>query len=217
MPAVDVDRYIAEHRPAWSRLEELTQRAGRGPQRLQPRELPEFVRLYLRVSSQLSTVRMVYGDPTLTAELTSLVAAAGAVVYGTRARTLRTVGAFFTTTFPAAVWHARRPVLASAAMLLVAGLIMGIWLGVSPTAVEVSAPPEVREAYIEHEFEDYYSSRPAGQFASEVFTNNVGVAIRAFAGGILLCVGTAYVLLLNGAYFGQVAGLFHAAGAAGNR
>ena len=70
----------------------------------------------------------------------------------------------------------------------------------------------MREAYVNEDFESYYSSEPAAQFASEVFVNNVQVAIYAFAAGILLCGVTAYILVTNGANVGVAAGLFAAAG-----
>ena len=70
----------------------------------------------------------------------------------------------------------------------------------------------MREAYVNEDFESYYSSEPAAQFASEVFVNNVQVAIYAFAAGILLCGLTAYILVTNGANVGVAAGLFAAAG-----
>ena len=52
-------------------------------------------------------------------------------------------------------------------------IAIGAWLAVSPDAVAVSAPDYVREAYIETDFEAYYSSEPAAQFASKVFVNNI--------------------------------------------
>lgn len=42
--------------------------------------------------------------------------------------------------------------------------------------------------------------------------NNIQVAILAFAAGILLCLGAAYILVFNGANVGVAAGLFVAAG-----
>jgi uncharacterized membrane protein SpoIIM required for sporulation len=44
-------------------------------------------------------------------------------------------------------------------------------------------------------------------FAAEIFTNNIGVTFYAFAGGLLLGVGSLYVLLQNGVMLGVVAGL----------
>ena len=91
-------------------------------------------------------------------------------------------------------------------------IAIGTWLAHSPKAVEATAPAAVREAYVNEDFESYYSSEPAAQFASEVFVNNVQVAIYAFAAGILLCGVTAYILVTNGANVGVAAGLFAAAG-----
>jgi len=209
---VDVDRYIATNAPAWDRLAELTGRAQRGVGRLPAADLDELVRLYQRVASHLSYAQTYYRDPALTAKLSGLVARSAAVVYGTRPRTLRVVARFFASTFPAAVWHLRWFVLAATLASLVPALAFGVWIGHSTAAVEAAGPPAVREAYVNHDFEHYYSSEPAAAFASKVFSNNVQVAFLAFALGVLLCVGTVYVLVTNGAQLGLVAGLFAAVG-----
>ena len=211
---MDVDSYIRANQPVWARLDELTARAGRGVGRLSAAELDELVKLYLRVSTHLSYARTFYRDPALTASLTGRVARSGAVVYGTRSRTLRAVGRFFAVTFPAALWHVRHFVLVSVALLFVPALAFGIWIANSPAALEATGPEAVREAYVQEDFEDYYSSAPAAAFASQVFTNNVRVAILAFAGGIAFCLLTAAILIMNGAQVGVAAGLFVAVGEA---
>ena len=211
---MDVDSYIRTNQPVWSRLDQLTARAGRGVGRLSAAELEELVQLYLRVSTHLSYARTFYRDPALTASLTGRVARSGAVVYGTRSRTLRAVGRFFAVTFPAAMWHVRHFVAVSAVLLFVPALAFGIWIAGSPTALEATGPDAVRQSYVDEDFEDYYSSAPAAAFASQVFTNNVRVAVLAFASGIAFCVLTALLLVFNGAGIGVAAGLFHAAGEA---
>ncbi|HET7516816.1 MAG TPA: stage II sporulation protein M, partial [Actinomycetes bacterium] len=209
---MDIDRYIATNGPVWTRLAELTGRAQRGVGRLSAAELDELVRLYQRVAGHLSYAQTYYRDPALTAKLSGLVARAGSVVYGSRPRTLRAFGRFFTVSFPAAVWHARWFVVVATLATLLPAAGLGLWLANSPAAVEAAAPPAVREAYVNRDFEAYYSSAPAAQFASQVFSNNVLVAFQAFALGIFFCVGTLYVLVMNGANLGLVAGLFAAVG-----
>src|SRR5437763_6141883 len=209
---MDVDTFLTTNQPAWDRLTALVSRTGRGVGRLSPDELEELVVLYQRASTHLSYARTTYHDPALSATLSGLVARAGAVVYGSRPRTLRAVGRFYATTFPAAVWYSRRFVAASAALFLVPAFAVGLWLANSPAAVEASGPKAVREAYVNHDFQDYYRSAPAGEFASEVFTNNVQVSIMAFAGGIAFCLLTVFVLMFNGAYVGVAGGLFVAVG-----
>ncbi|HUQ63728.1 MAG TPA: stage II sporulation protein M [Acidimicrobiales bacterium] len=212
---MDVDQFLVTNQPSWARLDELVGRAGHGVGRLSPSELEELVRLYQRVSSHLSYARTYYYDPALTDTLTRRVARANAVIYGTRSRTWRAIVQFLVVTFPAAVWHSRRFVIASAALLFIPALALGVWIANSTEAVNATAPAEVRQALIEREFEDYYSSEPAAAFTSKVFTNNVQVAILAFAFGVCFCLPTAFLLIYNGANVGVAAGLFAAAGQQG--
>jgi uncharacterized membrane protein SpoIIM required for sporulation len=209
---VDIDQYIASNAPVWERLAQLTVRAERGAGRLDAAQLEELVELYQRVATHLSFARTRYRDPALTAKLSGLVARSGAVVYGARPRTARAIGRFFAVTFPAAVWHVRWFIVVAAVVSILPAVGFGVWLANSPAAVEASAPAAVREAYVNHDFEAYYSSAPASEFATSVFANNVQVAFVAFALGILLCVGTAYVLISNGAGLGVALGLFAAVG-----
>jgi len=209
---VDLDRYIAEHRPAWDRLGHLARRARRGPHRLSPAELDELVVLYQRASGHLSHVRAAYADPALTASLTRTVASANAVVYGARRPARAAVRDFVLVAFPAAVWRIRRFVAVAAALTLLPGIAVGAWIANSDAALDASAPEAMRAAYVEDDFAAYYSSEPASQFAAEVTFNNIQVSITAFALGILACVGTAGILVFNGANVGVAGGLFHAVG-----
>jgi len=208
---MDIDRYLAKNQATWARLEDLTGRARR-PKDLRPEELAELVDLYQVAGSQLSAARTRYDDPILTAHLTRLVASAHSVIYGTRPRTWRSLARFFTHTFPAAVWRSRWFVVAAIVLTFAPALAVGTWIANSDRALEASAPDAVREAYVAEDFEAYYKSEPAAQFATEVFINNIQVAIYAFAAGILVCGVSAFILAFNGANVGVAAGLFAAAG-----
>ncbi len=209
---MDIDRFIATNEPSWERLKVLTGRAQRGVSNLSPDELDELVSLYQRASTHLSYAQTYFADAGLTLRLSQLVAGAGSIIYGTHPRTLRGFARFFTDTLPASLWHLRRYVLVSAVLTFAPALIMGIWLAHSPHAVEATAPAALRQAYVQHDFRAYYSSQPAAAFATTVYTNNVRVAIIAFAAGVILCLPTAYILVVNGANLGIAAGLFAAAG-----
>src|SRR3954452_7213094 len=209
---MDVDTFLATNQTSWDRLSSLVGRASRRVRRVSPNELEELVSLYQRTATHLSYARTTYRDPALTATLSSLVARAGAVVYGSRPRTLRALGHFFAVTFPAAVWYSRRFIAVSAALLLVPAFAVGLWVANSPRAVEATGPKAVREAYVNQDFEQYYKSEPASEFASHVFTNNVQVSIYAFAAGIAFCLPTAFILMFNGASVGVAGGLFASVG-----
>lgn len=209
---MDIDRFITRNRASWDRLDEL---AGRGTKRrggLSPAEVDELVRLYQQVSAHLSHARAAYNDAALTGRLTRLVSRANGVIYGARPRARGAVRDFFAWRFPAAVYQSGRFIAASAALLLVPAVAMAIWLATSDAAIDATGPEALREAYLQEDFEAYYSSQSAADFTSQVTVNNIQVSLLAFAGGILLCLPSAALMIINGASIGVAAGLFADAG-----
>ncbi|MGI8493245.1 MAG: stage II sporulation protein M [Acidimicrobiales bacterium] len=211
-----VDEFIVWHQGEWARLETLVRRARRlRRHRLDPAELDELTSLYQRSAGHLSYATTNFADPGLIARLSRLVGDAAALIYGARRPNRRAPVRFFTDTFPNAVWQLRRMVLLSAVLTFVPALAVGAWFANSPSAIDASTPAALRQAYVQHEFADYYTSEPAAAFAAQVYTNNVRVGALAFASGILAGVPTVYLLVSNGANVGEAAGLFTAAGQAG--
>jgi uncharacterized membrane protein SpoIIM required for sporulation len=211
---VDVDAFITANRDTWERLDVLVARAQGDVRRLDAAALDELVRLHLRTSSHLSTVRTHLGDADLAAHLSVLIARSAAVVHGTRARSWRNVATAIGRTFPAAVWHLRVHVVVATVAFLGVAVVTGAWLATSPRAVDAALPEPLRTAYVEDDFEAYYSEQPAAVFGAQVFTNNARVGALAFAVGIAWGVPTLYVLALNGVNVGIAAGVFHDAGEA---
>jgi uncharacterized membrane protein SpoIIM required for sporulation len=209
---MDIDRFIARNEPTWQRLGELVALGRRGVRRLGPAGVDELVMLYQRTSAHLSFARTSYSDRALVSRLTTLVAAASGVVYGRRSRSLRAFARFWALVFPGAVWHCRRTIAASAALFAGTWFVVAVWVGTSGTALEASAPAAARQAYVSEDFEAYYSSGPAGEFATRITINNIMVGFIAFAGGILLGVGTIVSMASQGYQFGQVNGWFIAVG-----
>jgi uncharacterized membrane protein SpoIIM required for sporulation len=208
---VNLDRFVALNQPTWQRLSDL---AGRRPDDLTADDIAQFIDDYQRTSTHLSTARRAYGDPALTARLSRLVATAGSTLYGTRARTLASIGRFATETFPAAMWHLRWYVLTATAIFMGVAVGLGAWVAVSPRALEAAIPLAVQDALIAGDFVEYYSDRPSGQFFAEVGLNNIQVGFLAFAVGIAAGLPTVYVLVINAANVGFAGGLFHARGVA---
>src|SRR5215204_1693747 len=166
-------------------------------------QLEEMIQLYQRASAQLSHARTYYRDPSLTAQLTRIVANASTVIYGSRPRTWRSLGSFFTSTFPASVYLNRRFVALASAIFLIPALVVMLWLVSSPDALDASGAPEERQLYAEEQFESYYSNQPSAVFAAFVGFNNVRVSFIAFAGGAAAMVPGALLLAANGYIFGS--------------
>jgi uncharacterized membrane protein SpoIIM required for sporulation len=209
---VNIDGFITTHSDDWRRLDELMASVN-GRRRLPAAQVDELVRLYERVSTHLSIARTRYDDHALNVALTRRVSRARALIYGSRTGTWRDMARFFTDEFPGAVWESRWAILVSFLLFMVPAVASAVWLANSPAALYAAQPdPALREAYVEEDFEAYYSSQPAAQFASFVTVNNIRVSILAFAGGVLACVPTVLVMALNGFNGGGAAGMFAAAG-----
>lgn len=206
---MDIDAFVAAHQGAWFRLQQLTERARR-VRDVSPDELDELIHLYQRVGANLATARVEYAaDTAVVNRLTLLVADAHGVLYGQRdVEVGRGLRHFVGVTFPEAIWHIRRYIVAAALFMLVPWAAMQIWISVSPQAYEASGPEAATQQYVNQDFEDYYSNQPSQNFATQVFLNNVRVAFLAFAAGALLCVFTIALLVWNGANVGVAGGLF---------
>jgi len=209
---VDIDRYLLQNQPGWDRLAELSGRARWHRSSLTAAEIDELVALYQRTSAQLSHVRTTYRDPELIARLTRLVAGASAAIYGQRSRPARTFGRFFADTFPAAVWHLRRFVLIAALATFLPTIGVAVWLTHDQSALDRSASPAYRQAYVEDRFEQYYSDRPSVVFFTQVTTNNIRVSFMAFALGLFGMLPGIVILAYNGVALGQAAAWMISAG-----
>ena len=211
---MDLDELLTRRRPGWRRLAALVRRARRTPGSLAAEEVDELVEEYLRTTSDLAAVRQQAADPALVSELTSLVATASAVVYGTGVRDRNGLAHAVLEVFPAAAWRIRRAVVVAALLLVLPAVATGAWIVASPEARAALGPPEALQEYVGERFEEYYVEDDNTVFAARVGTNNARVGATAFGLGILAGVPTAAVLAFNGVNVGTAGGLFHAVGEA---
>jgi len=204
---MDLDRLVATRRPDWERLRLLTRR-----RRLTGAEADEFVDLYGRVATDLSTVRSSAPDPTLVAELSTLVARARGRTTGTRRLSTSDVSRYFLVTFPLVVYRARWWVLGVAAVFIAVAVGVGSYIAVHPDVQSALAAPDQAQQLVNEDFESYYSSSPAASFAAQVWTNNAWVAALSLAFGGLLGIPVLYVLWMNAANVGVVGALMASGG-----
>jgi uncharacterized membrane protein SpoIIM required for sporulation len=91
----------------------------------------------------------------------------------------------------------------------------GVWVATSPDVQLALATPEETRRLVETDFQQYYSSAPAQDFAARVFTNNAVVAAQAIVLGVLLGLPVLVVLLQNALNVGVSGGLLAAHGRLG--
>jgi uncharacterized membrane protein SpoIIM required for sporulation len=211
---VDMDVYVARHRPEWQRLELLVRQAAR-PRRLNGTEFDELVDLYQRTATHLSVVRTRSPDPGLVDALSGLVTRARAVVAGARDPSWRAVSRFLLETFPAAIYRRRWWIFGTTLACVAVALAVGFWIANDPFVAGSLQPAERVQALCDRDFAEYYRSHPAGSFAAQVWTNNVWVAAGAISFGALLGIPTIGLLLFNSLNVGVSGGYLASCGKTG--
>jgi uncharacterized membrane protein SpoIIM required for sporulation len=198
-----VDRRISE----WQRLTELCDRAEGSPSRLSAAEMREFVRLYRRVSTDLSIARTRSTNLSLAEYLNGLAGRAYGILYrAPRKPFWKSIGA---SVMLAAQTFRRRLVfvLISAAIFVGAGVF---------AFVALNAVPETRDYFIPAGFESAFDHWKSGRhqpreggmdFAATGFyaSNNPRAAIITGAiGAGTFGFGSIWLLWTNGALIGTL-------------
>ena len=192
------------HATDWSRLDELVRRWGGHSAR--PGELREFWRLYRAATARLAVLQAERRVDDEQYYLNRLVAAAHAKLY--RRRSERSAGrrflAFLASGWPTLVRRERALVGAATALFVAGGLLGAFYTARDPGFLGLVAPPEVLTAIDAGEMwtSGLLSVQPAA--SSFIFSNNLTVAILAFALGITAGLGTAWLLFMNGVSFGAI-------------
>jgi uncharacterized membrane protein SpoIIM required for sporulation len=203
-------------RDRWRYLTGLLDRLDRGGvRRLSVPEVKQLGHLYRQVTIDLSRARAAGDDPDLVYYLNALAARAHGRVYAPRRLSIRPLGRFILTGFPALVRKCRWPV----------GIAVGVFLLTTlASALAVLRDPEVAYSLFDErvvEFENLRLEKQQGEYrgnftfsvsespliAAVIIGNNIRVAILCFAFGALACLPGVLLLTYNGRMLGTLSGL----------
>ncbi len=217
------ERMVARKSERWQEFQKLAERvASGGLDQLTARELPDFAARYREVAADLARARTYGADPIVLAQLERLVAAGHSALYRDDRQTWRGIWHFISRECPGAVVRSWRYVAVAYLIFLVpAGAGYALMRDRPALAAEV-LPDNVleraeagagRTAKGEGFVHESSSDRP--YLAARIITNNIGVAFKCFAAGILFGVGSLFMVAFNGLLLGTVAGYFANAGMSG--
>jgi uncharacterized membrane protein SpoIIM required for sporulation len=208
---VRLERLSESRSDDWHELERLVAEAGRKPERLGPQGVLRLGALYRAAAADLATARRrSRGDPAV-ARLEALVGNARHLVYDTRRRR-RSLVRFVATDYWRLIVERRRALAIAFVLLFGSAALAAVWAVHDPAAATGVVPNEFRPALQPgHPWRDLSAGDQAA-FTARIFTNNIGVTLAAFAGGITGGLLTALALLYNGLLLGVIGGLMGTAG-----
>jgi uncharacterized membrane protein SpoIIM required for sporulation len=212
--------FITTKKPNWERLTAILNKSQLGGlAALSADELNELGRLYRSATSDLAVARRDFAGHRVADYLNGLVARAHGAVYQSRAARRRGIVEFFTIIFPRTFRATWGYTLAAFLMFLLPALA-SFYVAYRDPAAGAALMPGIEDRIqdIRDKREWWKTINEDGRAASASFimTNNIQVAILAFAGGTLLGVFTLYLLAQNGLMLGIVAGASQALGFAPN-
>lgn len=219
---IDLPRFIATERPAWTELERFLDNLAQNAQHsLTLEEAQRFHYLYQKTSADLGRVATFASEPELRRYLESLVARSYAEIHETRVGGVRWHPLrWFFTEFPAAF---RRH--ANAFWLSVLITILGTVFGAFMVLLDDEAKSALVPAQFAHVLKDPAqrvaeeeaavgdsASGAHARFAAHLMANNIGVSIKCLALGMTWGIGTIILLFYNGVVLGLVGADFIHAG-----
>jgi uncharacterized membrane protein SpoIIM required for sporulation len=178
---VDLDAYVAEHAGEWRRLEQLSRR-----RRLSADEADELIALYQRAATHLSAIRSRTPDPALLARLSRMLLAGRSAITGGPRFSWRTVGRFFTTTFPLEAYRARRWWITVGLTFITSSMGLAAYIANHLEVARTLMGEGQIDDIVNTSFESYYSEFLPQNFALEVWTNNAFLTALCLASGILI-------------------------------
>ena len=203
------DKFIKDNIDTWRRLETtLKKLQSKSYGKFDNSELDDFVSLYNRACAHLSYSRTNYGNTETTTYLNRLVGSAHALIYSTRTSSLKKLMNFILKEFPSLIAQNAVFLLISSALLLLGIGASFVFTLISPENASAFVPLNILNGVSFEGGADKMWDSPI--MSSYILTNNIRVGFMAFALGITLCLGTAYVLVYNGFMVGGLGALaFH--------
>jgi uncharacterized membrane protein SpoIIM required for sporulation len=198
--------FEALHQELWQKIDAALEKPAQG------KNASLLAEHYLSLCQQLAIAKERMYDGALVERLNNRALGLYRELYRYRAETRLNLYAFFRRDFPLAIYRHRFYILIALLVMILPGLVAGTWSYFDEEAIySVLDSSQVR--HMERIYDP--ESRKIGrerEADTDLFMfgfyikNNISVAFRCFAGGLLLGIGTLLVLFFNGMFMGSIAG-----------
>ena len=209
--------FVERRSAAWEELDALLSRANRrGLRAVAPEDVERIGVLYRAVTSDLAYAGGQGYEARLVTYLNRLVARTHAYVYGGSAATGRQrIARFYVVTFPSEFRRSFAWIALCTALTIATAVIAYVIIRNHPGDAYAILPESLVPAAIKKSLHDSnfaFDPSRSPLMSSAIITNNIKVAIFAFAGCVTLGIFTLCILTQNGLMLGGVGALFANAG-----
>lgn len=206
--------YVKSRQKLWERFESLVEKTRKkGLKGLTRDELLELSRLYPAVAVDVSKIRMYELDPRLEEKISALVIAAHGMLYREkRKRPMPDLIDFFTQFYPRLFRRLGGYFMLVTAIFFVASLGAYVSTQLDPSNAYLFVPCGLdisdSSTVTAEDVSERFRQMPNAPMAAGIITNNISVALTAYALGVTASLGTILVLMYNSLMLGGFIGHF---------
>ncbi len=210
------ERFVYARKDMWESLRlTLLKISKKGFSSLKEQEAAEFPRLYRMTCTDLAEAKMLKLSPDVLFYLNDMIGQAHKHLYSFPPVKMSSIKGFFRESLPQIVLKNKVFVIVSAVTFLVPYLISFMIVVNNPEMAKEIIPENVLNQYADP-FRDAItegrSTSSKSFMVSYYVYNNVSINFACFALGILLGIGTLYILIYNGIVLGAISGYIYGIG-----
>ncbi|MBS4203395.1 stage II sporulation protein M [Lederbergia citrea] len=205
---MNVKLFVKQHREEWKQLEHLVTSLHKNRNNITGTDINQFHRLYQKAAQNLSYSQTYFPNEEVTIYLNGLVSKAHNLLYKDQISSMKQIRYFFSTKFIGLLLEQWKFVFI--AMILFTVGALGSFFSVlnDPLHVYSVLPAHIAQGVDPEQLGSSDGAVDSSPMSASIMTNNIQVAILAFAGGITFGLLTVYLLIYNGIIIGALAALF---------
>lgn len=209
---MNIRQFVRRHRDEWKQLEQYTVHLEKKGRKVTGADVTTFQQLYQRAAQHLSYSQTYYPGEEVTEYLNGLVSKSHNLLYKSQVSSFQQIRYFFSTKFIGLLLEQWKFIVVAMLLFLLGGLASFLSIVNDPLHFYSIMPDEMSAGIDPERLGEGHDAIDSSLMSAEIMTNNIQVAILAFASGITFGLLTVYVLVYNGLIVGGIAAVYWHAG-----
>lgn len=205
---MDVKQFIRQHREDWKQLEQLITALSKGRNSITGENITKYHRLYQKAAQNLSYSQTYFQQDDVTQYLNGLVSKAHNLLYKDQVSSIKQIRYFFSTKFIGLLVEQWKFVVVAMILFAIGGIGSFLAIMSDPLHIYSILPATIAQGVDPERLGSQNGAVDSSLMSASIMTNNIQVAMLAFAGGITFGLLTVYLLIYNGIIIGALAALF---------
>src|SRR5699024_1420341 len=181
---MNIRQFVRRHRDEWKQLEQYTVHLEKKGRKVTGADVTTFQQLYQRAAQHLSYSQTYYPGEEVTEYLNGLVSKSHNLLYKSQVSSFQQIRYFFSTKFIGLLLEQWKFIVIAMLLFLLGGLASFLSIVNDPLHFYSIMPDEMSAGIDPERLGEGHDAIDPSLMSAEIMTNNIQVAILAFASGI---------------------------------